>query len=93
MARYSSDYYDFVVNVLAGTFEAIQFGYGDLAGAINIYLAPNVGVIKSEWGSDLGDYESYQLMQYRVVGRTYPTLVRSQSLGGVKVRTSASGSD
>lgn len=61
--------------VPAETFQVIQFGLGSgLAEMINVYLAESVGVVFSETVSDLDDFDSYELVEYRVGGAEDPTL-------------------
>ena len=86
VARYSSALGGSLTRTVpAGTFEAVQFSFGDVSRATNIYFAENVGVLFSESGGHMGaPFESYSLVEYRVGGTTQPTVAHHASWAKIK---------
>ena len=77
------------VSVPAGSFDAIYFGDGDLTGGVIIYLALSVGPvlsIRSGNADVLGEAweDLYELLRYRISGKSYPTAVGEHSWGEIK---------
>jgi hypothetical protein len=86
--RYTSGYNGEAIHlaVAAGTFAVVQFGnsYG-LAEMYNVFLAMNVGVVLSYMGSDIPEeIDRYELVEYRLDGKTYPTAVAKCSWAEAK---------
>jgi hypothetical protein len=87
VARYSLAGWGSLIRVVpAGAFESVQFAFGDLSRATNIYFAEDVGVIYSESsGHMIGQiFEHYSLAEYRIAGNTFPTSVNHTSWANIK---------
>ena len=76
------------VTVPAGVFDGIHFGDGDLTGGITIFLGLNVGVVMSvlytNADTDPVGVDLYELVRYRVDGKSYPTAAIRNTWGEIK---------
>ena len=77
------------VTVPTGSFDAVYFGDGDFTGGIEIYLGFNVGPVLSRLTGNADVAEEieedlYELVRYRIGGKSYPTAVSEHTWGEIK---------
>ena len=78
------------ITVPAGVFEVITFTHGDLGGFRSVALARDVGPVRSMFFSDIVGEDgplngaSFELAEYRIGGRNYPSVVKDRSWGELK---------